>query len=173
MNFLRKLATLPFLVIICSKLNAQIQVDYMSMKGFSAIGFGTFLNFAFPVNESDYGTIEGGFDAFSKDDNYVINAPCILGYRYTLDRTGEGFYVEPNLGYAFGDSDVQVSDQNGFYSNAKIAGFSGGATFGYLFPQSGIIQFNVGLRYEHIFGPVGTNLLSLRISHAFTFGRRE
>jgi hypothetical protein len=103
----------------------------------------------------------------------VVLVPFLAGYRYTLDRSGTGWYVEPNAGYAFGATDMQVIDSIGDPSDVKLSGALAGATVGYLFEPSGRIQFNIGLRYEHIFGSVGQNMFSLRISHAFSFRRNE
>jgi hypothetical protein len=55
----------------------------------------------------------------------------------------------------------------------KVAGPTAGIGFGYLFEPSGRVQFNIGLRYQHTFWNAAVNALSFRISHAFTFGRRE
>lgn len=155
---------------------AQIQVDHLSTKNFKATGFGAFFNLSYPVSEAAYITGEIGFDIFSSNDDNVGVAPLIAGYRYTLNRTGTGFYVEPNAGYSFGGSDIQLYDGEGHYYDQKVSGAVTGLTFGYLFPPSQgrmPIQFNVGMRYEHIFAPAGINMFSLRISHAFCFGRRN
>ena len=155
----------------CAK--SQIQVDYINFNGFSAVGFGAFLNFSFPVSDANYLTAEAGLDVFSHDGSNVALAPVLLGYRYTLDGSGTGFYLEPNAGYSFAGTDIQVPDANGYYADQKINGPATGFTFGYLFEPSGKIQFNLGLRYEHIFGDAGSNMFSFRISHAFIFGRRD
>ncbi len=168
-----KIVTLAFSLLIASALDAQLQVDHLSFKGFSAVGFGAFLNFAIPVSEADFVTAEGGLDLFSSQQQNVVVLPLLAGYRYTLDRSGTGFYLEPNAGYSYGGTDIQIEDQNGNYADQKVSGVAAGASAGYLFEPAGRIQFNLGLRYEHIFGPVAQNMFSLRISHAFTFGRRE
>jgi len=158
----------------CKTSNAQLEIDRLSFKGFNAVGFGGFLNFAFPVSDADYVTAEIGLSAFSNNGNDVITAPFVAGYRFTIDRSGTGFYLEPNAGYGFAATDIQLPDAQGIYSDAKIAGASAGLSFGYLFQPTGRIQFNLGIRYEHIFGSdFAPNIFSFRISHAFTFGRRE
>ena len=91
----------------------------------------------------------------------------------TIDRSGTGFYLEPNAGYSYGGTDIQIVNRDGVFSDLKISGPVAGIGFGYLFQPTGLIQFNLGLRYEHIFGNTGQNLFSFRISHAFTFGRRS
>ena len=173
MLFLRGLLIICILTIFSSNVNAQLQVDYLSFKGFSSVGFGAFFNFSVPVSETNYVTGEAGLDVFSRNDEHAALAPCLIGYRYTIDGSGYGWYVEPNAGYTFAGTDLQIQDQNGFYSDQKLQGFSTGLGLGYLFEPSGKIQFNVGLRYEHIYGDAGSNMFSLRISHAFIFGRKD
>ena len=169
----RKLLLFSFCFIFCSAANAQLQVDYLSFKGFSSVGFGGFFNFSVPVSDANYVTGELGLDVFSRNDEHVALAPLLLGYRYTLDGSGAGFYVEPNVGFSFAGTDIQIVDAEGNYTDQKVSGPSTGIGFGYLFEPSGKIQFNLGLRYEHIFGDLGSNMYSFRISHAFIFGKRD
>jgi hypothetical protein len=158
----------------CKTSTAQIEIDQLSFNGFKAFGFGGLLNFAFAVSDADYVTTEIGFSAFSNNGNNVLTAPLLAGYRFTIDRSGLGFYLEPNAGYGFAATDIQLPNSQGIYSDAKISGAATGFTVGYLFPPASWIQFNVGVRYEHIFGSdFAPNMFSLRITHAFTFGRRE
>ncbi|MDP4132180.1 MAG: hypothetical protein Q8939_18635 [Bacteroidota bacterium] len=173
MKLLRNLLLISFTIIFYTKATAQIQVDYLSFKGFSSVGFGAFFNFSVPVSDANYVTGEAGLDVFSRNEDHVAIAPVLLGYRYTLNGSGTGIYVEPNVGYSFAGTDIQVVDQSGVYADQKISGISTGIGFGYLFEPSGSIQFNLGLRYEHIFGNAGSNMFSFRISHAFIFGRRD
>lgn len=162
--------------------NAQIEVAHISVNDFKAIGFGGFLNFCLPVSEANYMTIEGGLQYFkNKDEEDLALVPVLIGYRYTLNQSGTGFYVEPNAGYSFGASTIgkynevgsPISDGNGGWAYEKVAGPTAGIGFGYLFEPGGRIQFNLGLRYEHSFGNAGTNGFAFRISHAFTFGRKD
>jgi len=173
MNKFRSIPIILISILLGTTANAQLQGDYLTFKGFSSFGFGGFFNFSIPVSEANYVTGEVGLDAFSNNDGNVAIAPMLAGYRYTFDGSGTGLYVEPNAGYSFGGTDFQVVDQNGNYSNPSISGISSGIALGYLFEPSGKIQFNVGLRYEHIFNSLGPNMFSLRISHAFIFGRRD
>jgi hypothetical protein len=173
MTLYRRPLTVLLSLIICTTANAQLQVDHLSFKGFSAIGFGGFFNFAVPVSDADFVTAEIGVDIFSSNDNHVVQIPMLVGYRYTLDRTGTGFYLEPNVGYSYGGTDIQLVDSAGNYYDQKVSGLAAGLGFGYLFQPTQNIQFNLGIRYEHIFGSVGQNMFSFRISHAFTFGRRD
>jgi len=127
-------------------------------------------------------TFEGGFQYFINDDDEDLAlVPVLLGYRYTLNQSGTGLYIEPNAGYCFGASsigkydefDSPISDGNGGYAYEKVAGPMAGIGVGYLLQPSGRIQFNIGLRYERTFGNAGANVFAFRISHAFTFGRRD
>lgn len=60
--------------------------------------------------------------------------PVLLGYRYTLNQSGTGFYVEPNAGYSFGGSTIGgyneygalLNDGNGDWLYEKVAGPTGG-----------------------------------------------
>lgn len=174
MKLQRKLLFLLFCLIASTSLKAQIQLDHLSFKGYSALGFGGFFNFAVPVSDANYVTGEIGLDVFSSNGENVALAPLLLGYRYTLDGSGTGFYVEPNAGYSFAGTDIQMTDESGNYTYQKVSGASAGLTAGYLFQPSGRIQFNLGVRYEHtFFENGGSNMFSFRISHAFTFGKRE
>lgn len=173
---------LCFLLLCYHISNAQIEIAHVSIKDFKATGFGGFLNFSLPASEADYVTLEGGFQYFSnKDGEEAGLIPVLVGYRYTLDRSGTGLYIEPHAGYNFGGTTIGVyneygsplSDGNGKWLYEKISGATGGLGIGYLFQPGGKIQFNVALRYERGFGSTATNMYSFRISHAFTFGRRS
>lgn len=150
------------MLFIASFCNAQIEVAHFSTKEFKSIGFGAFLNFSFPVSEADYITAEGGVQYF-KDNSVeaVAMIPVLIGYRYTLNRSGTGFYVEPNAGFSFCVAD---------YSD--YSGATAGIGVGYLI-DLGNVPFNFGLRYEHSFGNPSTNIFALRIAHSLSFGRRN
>jgi len=154
--------------------NAQIEVAHVSTKGFSAIGFGGFLNFSVPVSEANCLTLEGGLLYFkNKHDEDLALIPVLMGYRYTFDQSGAGLYVEPNAGYTFGFATISTHDKNGLYTGeAQVAGLATGVSLGYLF-DIGTTPFNLSFRYEHNFGKAATNLLSFRVAHSFNFGRRE
>jgi len=180
MSFKKTLALCLFISFCCCS-NAQLEVARLSTKNFSGLGFGGFLNVSLPVSDANYVTGEVGLYVFSHADNHVALLPILAGFRYTLDGTGTRLYVEPNAGFSFGGSDIKkynslgapVYDASGKQPDQKVTGPTTGINFGYLFEQTGIIQFNIGLRYEHVFSEYGQNMFSLRISHAFSFGRRE
>lgn len=184
--------------LICSASFAQIQVARLMMKtqmpdasgmqtyqNISAIGFGTFLNFGFTLPQNDEITVEGGFYAFNYDDSQIYSAPCLISYRHLVNQDdGYGLYIEPAAGYAFGSTDFPMSapggqslyNANGTEVMQKVTGPAVALTFGYLFQPSGWLRFNIGLRYDRTFvsgGYPATNVISLRIAHAFSFGRRD
>ena len=152
-----------FLLLSFNLSNAQIEVAHISAKGYNATGFGGFLNFSFPVSEVNYVTLEGGLQYF-KDKNTQIVAlvPALAGFRYTLDQSGSGWYVEPNAGYTF----VATTDTD------SQEGAAAGLTFGYLV-DLGNIPFNFSARYEHIFGNPSANVFSIRIAHSISFRKRQ
>ncbi len=182
--------------------NAQIDVARLMTKtqlhnsagtaqtwqNISSTGFGSFLNFGFDLSQGDAITAEGGFYYFGYQGSSIYSAPCLISYRHLLtssdySNNDHGFYIEPAAGYTFGDTDIQESDAgghplylaNGNPQNQKTAGPAAAVSFGYLFEPSGWIRFNIGLRFEHTFvqGDPATNVISLRISHAFSFGTRN
>lgn len=174
--FLKKQIFILCFLLTCSIfVNAQIEVAHVSLKNFKATGFGGFLNFSLPVSEANYLTVEGGLQYFkNKKEEDLALAPVLLGYRYTLNQSGTGFYVEPNAGYCFGASGIpKYNDETGTGGYEKVAGPMAGVGVGYLLEPGEKLQFNVGLRYERTFAEAGANVFSFRISHAFTFGRRE
>jgi outer membrane receptor protein involved in Fe transport len=197
MNLNKRFTLLIAGLCCCSASFAQIDVAILMMKtqlpgpnylqtwqNISAVGFGTFLNFGFALPQHDEITVEAGFHYFNYDDSPIYSAPCLISYRYLLNREDSyGFYVEPGAGYAFGSTDIQESQPGGqaLYTASgspviqKVTGPATALTVGYLFQPSGWIRFNIGLRYDHTFvnGDPATNVISLRISHAFLFGRRD
>ncbi len=175
MLFKKHLLILCLLFASIDICNAQIEVAHVTSKNFTSTGFGGFLNFAIPVAETNYITLEGGAQYFkNKYDEELVLVPVLVGYRYTLNQTGEGFYVEPFGGYTFGASTISTYDDNGGYTGGeeKVAGPAAGIGVGYLV-DLGNIPFNFGLRYQHNFSNYATNVFSFRISHTFHIGRRS
>ncbi|MBN9351430.1 MAG: hypothetical protein J0H55_12180 [Chitinophagaceae bacterium] len=153
---------LYFLFFSFNLCNAQIEVAHVSAKDFKSLGFGAFLNFSIPVSEANYVTLEGGLQYFKdKDADKLTLLPVLAGYRYTLNQTGTGLYIEPNAGYTFSVADF-----------GDYAGPSAGIGVGYLI-DLGNIPFNFGLRYERSFGNTATNVFAFRIAHSFSFGRKD
>lgn len=175
MSFKKQISIVCFLLFSFHLSHAQVEVAYAKVKDFKSVGFGGFLNFSFPVSESDYLTIEGGAQYFkNKFSEDLILIPVIAGYRYTLDRSGSGFYAEPFAGYAFGGSSIEIYDSNGDWEDgdAEVAGPVAGLGIGYLI-DLGNIPFNFALRYQHSFGEYGANVFAFRISHTLGFRKRS
>lgn len=162
-------------------LNAQVEVAHLTSRGFSATGFGGFLNFGVPVTEGSSVTAEAGVYYFKHDDDHIVLVPFLLGYRHTLNGTGTGFYIEPTAGYSIGGTDIPktnanggvLGDGNGGWLEQKAKGITAGMSTGYIFP--GAIAFNIALRYQHVFvsNDPTLNLFSIRLSHPLSFRRRE
>ena len=183
MSLIKKLFLFSFTMCIYLTTNAQVEVARLQSKGFSATGFGAFLNLSLPITENDAIIAEGAFYYFKHNDNNVAIAPLLVGYRHLLAGPDYGFYLEPVVGYSFGATDIQKTDgagnflfnPNGNEVDQKVTGATTGLGFGYLFEPSGPVQFNISIRYEHTFvsGDPSLNVLALRISHSFSFGRRD
>jgi hypothetical protein len=162
MLFKKQLLTAFFFLFIFSFCKAQIEVAHLSAKDYKALGFGAFLNVSLPVSDANYLTIEGGYQYFKDKSTKVVSMmPVLIGFRYTLNQTGTGFYVEPNAGYSFSVADY-----------GDYAGGTAGIGVGYLV-DLGNVPFNFGLRYEHGFGNPSTNVFAFRIAHSLTFGNRR
>jgi hypothetical protein len=164
----------PFLFTISVfgffNLHAQIDVSKIIGKNTSSysLGFGGFLRFAYPVSDASDVTLEAGANIFHVKDNPSYGwalIPVKAGYRYTLNGTGTGLYIEPLAGYNVYGIDP---DDN------KFTGLILAGEAGYLFQPGGRIQFDLGLLFESAFHKDGNlNYLSLRLSHNFSFRRRD
>lgn len=166
------------LVLICSYVsNSQVEVVQFFPKNEDKfnIGFGAALKFNIPVSEAAAATVEAGvvYASITQSDNSqgIALVPLKLGYRYTLNGTGEGFYVEPQVGYCvYGAFSNDLIDEN-------ISGLDWAAGIGYLFPAKRRTQFEIGLRYETAYfkkedgGP--HSFIALRISSNFSFRNRD
>ncbi len=164
-----------FLVI---QANAQIGVMKLVGKGTKdySLGFGAFIKTAIPGSEAADLIIEIGANFFP-DKEYptdygTIMCPLKLGYRYTLNGTGEGFYVEPQAGYnVFGLTSLQ--DEGGQDVDLRYHGVVLSAGAGYLF-NLGRTPFDVYLRYETVIAHGGSNnMISLGVSRVIRFGKRN
>ena len=163
---------------LSSLLKAQVEVAQLLTKNNSATGFGMYLHIGTPVSKGAEISGELGFYYFAPQGTHMIMIPLLAGYRYNLNRTRTGLYVEPQVGYSFGGTDIQKTDESGntIYNNdevvdQKVSGMTGAITAGYLFPK---IPLQLGIRYTHIFvsGDPTQSILSLRASYALAFGRR-
>ena len=140
------------------------------------IGFGAFIKTAIPVADggSDITAEIGANIFFIKDEpgDGTVMCPLKVGYRYTLNGTGEGLYVEPQVGFnLYGVTSLE--DENGQTINLKYHGAVLAAGTGFLF-SVWQTPFDINLRYETVIAHGGSNnFISLGISKYFSFGRRD
>lgn len=168
------------LLIVSHSAHAQIEGGYARMKDFEAFGFGGFINVNVPIREVDYLTFDLGLNWYkNQSDQDIAFAPLLLGYRYTLNRSGSGFFVEPFAGYTFGESGIEeydefgnpVYDADGQWKTKEIAGPAAGLMGGYLFTFENNQSLTLGLRYLHNFGPSASDVVSLRLAYSFGLWR--
>lgn len=159
--------------------NAQLGAMKLVGKGTKdyKFGFGAFIKTGIAASEGSDVTLEVGANIFFLNDGYgttdgTIMCPLKVGYRYTLNGTGKGLYVEPQLGYnLYGVT--SLTDDNGETTNLKYHGIVAAAGTGYLFSVGGI-SLDVNLRYETVIAHGGSNnMMSLGITKFFGFGRRN
>jgi hypothetical protein len=159
-------------------IQASAQLGVMKLVGNNTkdyqLGFGAFIKAAVPASDAADVTLEIGVDYFPSKDAGEGTAMCPLkaGYRYTLNGTGEGFYVEPQVGYnIYGVT--SLLDDNGDNVDLKYHGVVLAAGAGYLF-SIGNVPIDINLRYEMVIAHGGSNnLVSLGITKSFSFGRRD
>ena len=134
-------ALLISFVLFFSFRQANAQLGAMKLVGKDTkdytMGFGAFVKTGVPVSDGSTLTLELGANIFLLNDGYgsadgTIMCPLKAGYRYTLNKTGTGFYVEPQVGFnLFGATSVY--DDNGKLQNLKYHGVVLAAGAGYLF----------------------------------------
>lgn len=167
-------------IILSFKLGANAQLGAMKLVGNNtkdySIGFGAFIKTGFPVSDAADVTLELGANIFpvkgSGFDYGTVMCPLKAGYRYTLDKTGEGFYVEPQVGYnVYGVTSLE--GDNGETINLKYHGVVLATGGGYIFNMGGT-AVDLNLRYETVIAHGGSNnLISLGITRSFSFGSRD
>lgn len=180
----KKLLLIGAFLLTCFFVNAQAEGAYVDMKTFKAFGFGGHLNFKFPVTEGGSITTEAGIYLFKYQDRNALVLPLLLGYQYTLDGSGTGFYVEPLAGYTLGGTDWDREDENGntiyqvvddvaVTENQKVKGITAGLAAGYIF--NGRTPITLGLRYDRVFvaSDPAVNLFGLRITWPLFGGHKE
>ena len=98
----QKLLALFLVFSLTMRADAQLGVMKWVGPGSSKydLGFGGFVKGAYPITDGADVTLEVGADIFLMNDGYgtadgTIMVPLKAGYRYTLDGSGTGFYVEP------------------------------------------------------------------------------
>lgn len=158
-----KVFLLKVSLLFACYLQAQIEVVKMVGKGGDeyGIGFGGVLKAGIPVSEGRSITIEAGvvYNPIKESDweQGIVFIPIKAGYRYVLNGSNSGFFVEPQVGYCvYGFLTNDLVDQ-------QISGFDWAVGAGYLFPSSRRTQYEVGLRYETIYFKGGPgSFLALR-----------
>ena len=168
--------------------NAQVEGAYMHTKNFKGFGFGGHLNFKFPVTDAASLTAEAGIYILKQpeqpvqDEANVALVPILLGYQYTVDGSGTGFFVEPLAGYTYGATDIYKYDENGDrqwdmargrYVNQSAKGLTAGLAAGYI--TRGHMPITFGLRYERVFvaADPGINIVASRVQWPLFGGRRD
>jgi hypothetical protein len=171
--------TVAAFILLLLIVQANAQIGAMKLVGKDtkdySIGFGAFIKTGFPVSDAADVSLELGADIFPMkgyNEYGTIMCPLKLGYRYTLNGTGQGFYVEPQVGYnVYGVT--SLPGDNGDDINLKYHGVILAAGGGYLF-TIGRAPFDVNLRYETVMAHGGSNnLISVGISRTISFGKRD
>lgn len=167
----------PILFLIVTTVEAQLGVIKMVGNNTSnySLGLGGYIKGVFPLTQASDLTLELGANFFflndggSGDGTAVV--PIKAGYRYSLDGSGLGFYVEPQLGYnIYGVSSVNV---DGYTKNLKFHGLVCAAGTGYLF-LLGNTPLDLHLRYETIIDHGGSdNYVGLGLSFYLHFGKKD
>jgi len=131
------------------------------------VAFGGYIKFGFPINQADEISAEASYLTWDEADAGYIAGK--LGYVYTLNREGYGWFIEPQLGYAFVGSDPSY---NNYPETGDFKGVVGSMNVGYRFGQSRA-KWDLSLRYENVFtNNVGRiSIIGLRFARSFGFGR--
>ena len=161
-------------------LQSNAQLGAMKLIGNNtkdySIGFGAFIKTGFPVSDAADLTFELGANFFPlKGSGFKYGTamcPLKAGYRYTLNGSGDGFYVEPQVGYnVYGITSLE--SEYGETINLKYHGLVLAAGGGYLFNISDT-PIDLNLRYETVIANGGSNnMISLGITRSFSFGSRN
>jgi hypothetical protein len=128
-------------LLVSFHVNGQIQISKIIGKNSSEFntGYGGYLKFGYPVSDAADVTLEVGANIFQLKADPAYGwavLPVKAGYRYTINGTGAGFYIEPQVGY-----NVYGIDP----ANNKFSGLVLGSGAGYLFKPGGLIQFDLGI----------------------------
>jgi len=174
----RRIPAISIFLFLLSTANAQLGAMKLVGPGSKdySFGFGAFIKTGFPVSGGATITLEAGADIFPMKgyglDYGTIMCPLKVGYRYTLNKTGRGFYVEPQAGYnVFGATSLPDDYSNGI--DLKYHGIVLAAGAGYLF-AIGRGNLDLNLRYETVIAHGGSNnLIYLGISRFLSFGKRD
>ena len=163
-----------FLVVRC-----EAQLGVMKMVGNNtsdySLGFGAFIKGIFPVSQAGDLTLELGANFFPLNDGGSGSGstfvPVKAGYRYSLNGTGRGFYVEPQIGYNIYGVTSEIVD--GYNKDFNYHGFVFAAGTGYLF-DIGNVPLDLNLHYETIVAHGGSdNYISMGLTYHFLIGKRD
>ena len=160
---------------------ANAQLGVMKMVGNDtkdySLGFGAFLKAGYPVSDGSDITLEIGVDIFLLNDGSdyadgTAMCPLKAGYRYSLNGTGKGLYVEPQVGYnLYGVTSLQNGEGDAI--DLKYHGVIFAAGTGYLF-DIGRTPFDVNFRYETVIAHGGSNnFISLGLTKFISFKKRD
>jgi len=171
---MKKYLFIASIFLLALSANAQVEVlKFVGKKGSQyGIGFGAGLKFGFPVSEAATATFDANVVLASvKHENFergIALIPIKIGYLYTLNQTGSGVYIEPQVGYCvYGAVSNDEMDK-------KVTGFDWAIGAGYLFETGRRTQYGIGLRYETVYfngGPA--SFIALRLASFFSFKSRE
>jgi hypothetical protein len=159
--------------------NAEAQLGVMKMVGKNttnySLGVGAYIKGIFTISQASDLTLELGANSFSLNDggsgDGTAVVPIKIGYRYSLNGTGMGLYVEPQVGYnVYGVTSANV---DGTTENFTFHGLVLAAGTGYLF-LIGNTPLDLHLHYETIVDHGGSdNYVSLGLSFYLHFGKRD
>ena len=178
-TYMRKVL-LAIVILFLSFLKVNAQLGAIKLVGKNTkdytLGFGAFIRSGFPVSDGSTATLELGADIFPLNDGNggdgTIMCPLKVGYRYTIDHTGTGFYVEPQVGYDL-IGVTSLYDKNDTPQDLRYHGAVLAIGTGYLFTALHA-PFDLNLRYETVVAHGGSNnLISLGISRFISFRKRE
>lgn len=167
-------------ILLLSLQHSMAQIGVMKMVGKNtrdySLGLGAYVQVGFPISEADAVTAEIGVNYFFLhgvgSGEGTAMCPLKLGYRYSLNRTGYGFYLEPQAGYnLYGVT--SKADENGDMVNLTYHGVVMAAGLGYMF-DIGQSPFDVRLRYETVVAHGGSNnMVSLGFTKSIGFRKKD
>lgn len=163
--------TLCLFTSLANKCYSQLDIAVLLGERTSSISppiaFGSFLKFGFPINEADEISAEGSLLTWDQTEAGYFAGK--LGYTFTLNRQGYGWFIEPQLGYAFVGSDPWYED---YIGTGDFKGPMGTINVGYRFGQYRS-KTDLSFRYENVFtnnvGRIST--FGLRFAVSIGFGR--
>jgi hypothetical protein len=159
--------------------NVEAQLGVMKMVGPNtsnySLGVGAYVKGIFPVTQASDVTLEVGANMFSLDDDGNGDGTAVIpikaGYRYSVNGTGMGLYVEPQIGYnIYGVTSAYV---DGVTQDFTFHGLVFAAGTGYLF-LIGKTPLDLNVHYETIIAHGGSdNYVSLGLSFYLRFGKKD